>query len=361
MAYSIRYRLNALASVMTATSKNMSVGFTILRSSFEFPIIVLALIFFYLILFDQEQAKISLLFVGGAYISVGPFVLLSSLAAATVRAMGLDRLIGRALRKKPLVAVVGSAIVGSFAPFCSCGVIPLITAMLAAGAPLAPIMSFWIASPLMDTQIFVLTASVINFDFAMARVMAALGMGLMAGLITMFFARFGSFDNPLRKSLKHKYSCSDAVGEQSIIFDFWKFGDRKRIFATEFSATFLLLLKWLTLAFTLESLMVAFMNPDFIAIWLGEDSLLTIPLAALVGIPAYLNGYAAVPLIDRLLDMGMSQAGALTFLTAGAVTSIPAAVAVFAIVRKRIFFWYLTLALLLSMATGIVALTAWTS
>ncbi len=42
------------------------------------------------------------------------------------------------------------------------------------------------------------------------------------------------------------------------------------------------------------------------------------------------------------------------FLTAGAVTSIPAAVAVFALVKRPVFLWYLAVALAGSLASGTV-------
>ncbi len=42
----------------------------------------------------------------------------------------------------------------------------------------------------------------------------------------------------------------------------------------------------------------------------------------------------------------------MAFMTAGAVTSFPAAIAVFALVRRKVFAWYLTLALMGSLAAG---------
>jgi uncharacterized membrane protein YraQ (UPF0718 family) len=47
--------------------------------------------------------------------------------------------------------------------------------------------------------------------------------------------------------------------------------------------------------------------------------------AALVGVPAYLNGTAALPLAAGLIDEGMSPGAAMAFLVGGGVTSIPAA------------------------------------
>ena len=42
-------------------------------------------------------------------------------------------------------------LLGALAPFCSCEVIPFISALLAVGAPLSAVMAFWLASPLMDS------------------------------------------------------------------------------------------------------------------------------------------------------------------------------------------------------------------
>ena len=63
-------------------------------------------------------------------------------------------------------------------------------------------------------------------------------------------------------------------------------------------------------------------------------------LGALVGAPAYLNGYAAVPLIDALLTQGMAPGAAMSFVIAGGVSCIPAAIAVWALVKPRVFAAY---------------------
>jgi hypothetical protein len=71
-----------------------------------------------------------------------------------------------------------------------------------------------------------------------------------------------------------------------------------------------------------------------------------------VGVPAYLNGYAAIPTVSALIDMGMAPGAALTFMVAGGVTSIPAAMAVFALVKRPVFALYLVLGLTGSMLVG---------
>ena len=76
-------------------------------------------------------------------------------------------------------------------------------------------------------------------------------------------------------------------------------------------------------------------------------------IAAVVGAPAYLNGYAAVPLIDGLLTQGMSPGAAMSFAIAGGISSIPAAIAVWALVRPRVFAAYLGFAITGAVLAGI--------
>ncbi|MEO1025489.1 MAG: permease, partial [Pseudomonadota bacterium] len=76
-------------------------------------------------------------------------------------------------------------------------------------------------------------------------------------------------------------------------------------------------------------------------------------LGALVGAPAYLNGYAAVPLVDALLAQGMAAGAAMSFVLAGGVSSIPAAIAVWALVKPRVFAGYLGLAMVGALIAGV--------
>jgi hypothetical protein len=111
--------------------------------------------------------------------------------------------------------------------------------------------------------------------------------------------------------------------------------------------------KWLIVAFLLESVMLAYVPAEAIANLLGGDSVWAIPLAAIVGVPAYMNGFAAIPLMSGLMELGMAPGAAMAFMVAGGVSCIPAAIAVFALVRLPVFFWYLGMALVGSLAAGI--------
>jgi uncharacterized membrane protein YraQ (UPF0718 family) len=287
-----------------------------------------------------------------------PFFALAIAIAAYAKASNADALIAEAFNGHPLRATLLAALVGAVSPFCSCGVIPLIAALLGAGVPLAPVMAFWIASPIMDPEMFVLTAAGVGFDFALAKTLAAVAMGLFAGFGILAIQRFGGLSSPLRAGASGGCASACSTRKPEVEWKFWRESARIEAFKSEAGSIGLFLGKWLALAFFLESLMLAYVSSDWIAAYVGADNAFAIPLAAIIGMPSYLNGYAAIPLVSGLIEIGMTPGAALAFMTAGAVSSIPAAIAVWALVKKPVFALYLALGLAGSIITaGLYQLT----
>lgn len=102
----------------------------------------IALIFLALVLAAPPQAEASAWFTARAVLGVLPFFALSIALAAYAKASGAENLIARAFTGRPAVMVVMASLMGALSPFCSCGVIPVIAALLATGVPLAPVMAF---------------------------------------------------------------------------------------------------------------------------------------------------------------------------------------------------------------------------
>jgi uncharacterized protein len=305
-----------------------------------------------LALLDSQQLLPSVNFTLLSLWQMLPFFALAIAIAAVAKATSADSLIAAAFSGSPLRATLLAALVGAISPFCSCGVIPLIAAMLGAGVPLAPVMAFWIASPIMDPEMFVLTAAGIGFNFAVVKTIAAIVMGLLAGLSILAIQRFGGLESPLRGEVTSGCASSCSTEKPRVLWKFWQEPKRVDAFNQEAAGIGLFLGKWLTLAFFLESLMIAYVSSEWIASYVGADNPFAIPLAAVVGAPSYLNGYAAIPLISGLLEIGMTPGAAMAFITAGAVSSIPAAIAVWALVKKPVFALYLLLGLTGAMLSG---------
>lgn len=283
-----------------------------------------------------------------------PFLLLSVSIAAFASASDADSLIAKAFEGRTTRMIVTAALFGALSPFCSCGVIPIIAALLSMGVPLAPVMAFWLASPVMDPSMFLLTSSVLGVNFAIAKTLAAIGLGLFGGFGILWFGRLGLFADPLRDGVGNG-GCSASLVRtpKPVVWQFWQEPKRIETFRKSALKNLLFLGKWMTLAFVLEQVMLTFVPATWIATALGGDGLAPIAIATLVGVPAYLNGFAALPLVSGLLEQGMQPGAAIAFMVAGGVTCIPAAIAVFALVKRQVFMAYLAFALGGSFVAGL--------
>lgn len=311
-------------------------------------------LFVVLLFVDTAQVPETIYFVLQNLLQIAPFLGLAIGLAAYAKASGADGLIAHVFSGRLGIMIVAAALFGGLSPFCSCGVIPLIAALLSMGVPLPAVMAFWLASPVMDPSMFILTSATLGLTFAIAKTIAAVGIGLMGGYVTWGLQNAGLLQDPLREGIGNGGCGASSVrAPKAVVWKFWSDNARVQTMRREALSTSLFLGKWLTIAFFFESMMLAYVPADAIADVLGANSTWAIPMAVIVGVPAYLNGYAALPLVDGLIGMGVSPGAGMAFLVAGGVTSIPAAIAVFALVKRPLFLLYIGLALVGGLLSGL--------
>jgi uncharacterized membrane protein YraQ (UPF0718 family) len=74
----------------------------------------------------------------------------------------------------------------------------------------------------------------------------------------------------------------------------------------------------------------------WVAAVFGAGRAYSIPLAATLGLPLYINTEASLPLVRAMIDAGMSEGAALAFLITGAGTSFGAVAGALSIARWRV-------------------------
>lgn len=312
-----------------------------------------AAIFALLALLDPAQFGPVLQGTLEALAHTAPFILFAVLAIGYLKATGAEAVVAEAFKGRQTRMIFLAALLGGLAPFCSCEVIPFIAALLVAGVPLSAVMAFWLASPLMDPAMFLITSGTLGWDFAIAKTVSAVGLGLFGGFATMALARTPIFTDPLREVTQGGCGCGSPF-KGTPNWTFWRESKRVETFKTAAWDNFTFLAKWLFLAYLLENLMIRYVPAEMVSAVVGGEGAMPIILGALVGAPAYLNGYAAVPLVDALLTQGMSNGAAMSFMLAGGVSCIPAAIAVWALVKPRVFAAYLGFAFIGSVTAGLV-------
>ncbi|MEM6252523.1 MAG: permease [Cyanobacteria bacterium P01_D01_bin.156] len=320
--------------------------------------LTLVLIFIGVAILVPPQLSDSLGFTVKSLVHVAPFLLLSIGIAAYAQASGADNLIAKVFQGRISVMIVLASVFGAFSPFCSCGVIPLIAALLTMGVPVSAVMAFWLSSPLMDPSMFILTLGTLGLQFAIAKTVATVAIGLLGGFGTLALMNAGistaAFVNPLHEGVGNGGCGGSRVrNPKPVVWKFWPEAERRQKFWKGARTNAWFLGKWLALAFVLESLMLVYVPNAWIQTVAGNGGVGSVVGASLVGIPAYLNGYAALPLVEGLVNQGMAPGAGMAFLLAGGATSIPAMIAVFALARRPVFLAYLGFAFVGSVIAGL--------
>lgn len=299
-----------------------------------------------------EKALETLHFVLEGYVDVAPTIAIGLVLSAWVAASGVGTVTAKWFEGRPASTIVMASAIGSVTPVCGVTVLPLMTGFLAAGVPLAPIMAFWLSSPVTDPAMFAVTWAVLGPAFAIGKMVAAFVLGIIAGAGTAVLTNTSMVQRPLRVSRIAAGSERDTCAPADFSFRIWKEPVRMQVFRAELLSMARLIALCLTFAFAAEFLLRDLLPPHLLATYVGEDSIYAIPLAVMVGAPMYLDGYAALPLVRGLLDLGMSPGAAMAFLVSGGAVSIWGVMAVAVVLRPATIALFVTLAVIGSLAIG---------
>lgn len=225
--------------------------------------------------------------------------------------------------------------------------LPVVAALLAAGVPLAPVMVFLVSSPLVSPSAFIVTWGGLGPSLALGKIAAALTIGLVAGVVTDRLTKTGYLGRHVLK-LDEKDSqtpmpCSIASRSWSDVF---------KAFLDGIYGMTRMIGKYLLIALVLQVLLKRYIPTDWVEMVLGKSQAWSIVLASFIGVPLYINGISAVPVLKGLLQMGMDPGAVLAFLIAGPVMTVPSVVAVMALVRRQALYVYVSVGLLGAIVMG---------
>jgi len=351
-------------------------------------------------------------FILDSFIHFWPYLTITIPLAVFVKLSGASKYISRALGKKPLISIILATAVGAFSPFCSCGVIPVIASLLIGGVPLAPVMSFWIASPSMDPEIFFLSTASVGWKLSVWRLVATFILSLLSGLITHVCMEKGWLGEKILKENLSKSSAGPFTFLTRVFANLKAYFTRKQVSqnaglkfipgnhsgnfmnvaccsipykeqnfrplveprlqgkttcgstcqtpAVSFRKNMMdetwkaiwMVTKFMTLAFFINALIQMYVPQHSVSGLLGGEGFSSVVVASLIGIPFYTSNITALPLVSGLLELGMSEGAALAFLISGPITTLPAMAAVRGLVSRRIFTLYLAFAIIGSILFG---------
>ena len=263
-----------------------------------------------------------------------PYLVLGILMTTLVKFyLSRERLAGFFNERAGSISILLAALIGAASPLGSYVVIPLSAALLAAGVPLPPLMALMVASPLINPNLFLLTMGAMGWEMALARTVAAVLLGVLSGYFTQWFLQ-GTGSSPLLL-LRDRRTFTLGLEEPNT-----KHRSPRDFFRELYRMT-RYVSKYFFLAVLMAAAIKILINPGFILRLFGDNLFLSVVLTTAAGVPFYVCGGAAIPVVQSLAELGMSKGAVLAFFISGPVTKVSNLVILGAAFKSRLLAWYL--------------------
>jgi uncharacterized membrane protein YraQ (UPF0718 family) len=255
-----------------------------------------------------------------------PYLFLSVLVTVLLKVYVDSEKISSFLRRYRRGGVITATAAAVGTPLCSCGTTAIVLGMMASTMPWAPIVAFMVASPLTSPEELIYSAGLFGWPFALTFFGASIVLGLAAGVVTDVLERRGFLAGQARLTApccSAAKACAVRINRSRMVIpEFFKTG--KRLMIMFFGFAFV--------GYLINGLIPS----EWVTAVFGRGNTYSVPLAATLGLPFYVNTEASLPLVRAMLDAGMSSGSALAFLITGAGTSIGAVAGALTIARWRV-------------------------
>jgi len=264
--------------------------------------------------------------VWGTFLANWPYLAFSVVVTSFLRVFVDQKRIAAFLQRYRRGGVLTATAAAVGTPLCSCGTTALVLGMMASTMPWAPIVAFMVASPLTSPEELIYSAGLFGWPFALTFFGASILLGIGGGAAAEILETKGW----LAQQARFIQSCctgrKPAQAEQRkprLLFD-ELLSTGGRLLVMFFGFAFV--------GYVLNGLIPA----GWVQAIFGSGNRFSVPVAATLGLPLYLNSEGSLPLIRTFMDAGMTPGAALAFLITGAGTSIGAVAGALTIARWRV-------------------------
>jgi uncharacterized protein len=288
-----------------------------------------------------------------------PILLFGILVAAAIAVYGNPEKIKMRLSNRATTSVFVTVAFGAFTPFCACGTMAVVVAMLSTAIPWSAIMAFLTSSPLMGPDEFILISGIISPRFALALTAASVGIGLFSGFITHLIEKRTRFlDGQIRFAKPAPMIEEDEAELTDVRQRQWAKPDKykiKELFRYLYDIGVKQVLLYFSIFVIVGYLINRFVPTEWITSLLGNENPLAVPVMALVGLPLYFTGPSSIPIVQALMESGAGTGALLAFMITGPGTSAGVIAGIATIMKRRAIFLYLIYMLTGAIVTGYLA------
>lgn len=342
----------------------------------------------------MEKFVIEILLSIWHYLSADWLVLLLGITLAVTMNVYVDsNKLRNMLMKRSGASIPGAVLFGALTPLCACGTMAVLLSMFVTAMPWGPVMAFLISSPLSSPSEYMFETAFVGSKFATAVLITSVALGLIAGFLANLLEKKTSFfkdqfrlakensescctvnsddadtleccrkkDKPFancctpnkemvvknlatlklkKAAIKNQACCTEKTSEKNHIGFIQKYKLDK--LAREFVNIGLKKILFYFVIFIAIGKIVEMIIPQsFIMTLFSADKAYSIPLAATIGLPLYLNDSSALPLLKSFINSGAGQGVVLAFIITGKATGVPVIVGMSTFIKKRAMLFYI--------------------
>ncbi|HED4331686.1 TPA: organoarsenical efflux permease ArsP [Campylobacter coli] len=253
---------------------------------------------------------------------------------------------------------------GALTPFCSCSTIPLLRAFLEAKVKLSVCLAYLFTSPLINPIIFSMLSIAFGLKLSLTYVVFLV---FLIFIVSFVFSKFKeeSFlkhipkntksniftqttHNPSNFIFKQKSCCANTQDKpKNITINY------KELFK-ESLKNYKKLLPYIVVAVFIGAFIHGFIPQEILQKYLNGNEILSIVLAAFLGIFLYLRVETIIPIGLALLEMGISQGVIMSFLIAGAGCSLPELVLLKQMFKMKFLLLFISIILSIAISFGML-------
>lgn len=253
-------------------------------------------------------------------------------------------------RKNKFLSAGCGALLGAVTPFCSCSTIPLFVGFIKSKAPFSTSVAFLLSSPILNPAILTLVGAFFGIKSA-----------VLYGLCTFFFAvSFGLLLERLGYE-KEIYDVTISGGKDKTLI--WSdltgtLGCKIRTVLITAAANSIQLLRkvfpYLMLGTVIGAMIHGFLPVSMVQKISEIPGWLSIPAAAIVGIPLYLRTETIIPMATVLQSVGLGPGVLVSLMIGGGGASIPEVSLLSSIFTKKMLTAFLASVFIVACATGFI-------
>jgi len=237
-----------------------------------------------------------------------------------------------------------AAIIGIISPLGSYVIIPLSVGLVLTGIPLHTVTALLISSPLINPNLFLLTSGAFGYPMALARTISAFLIGVITAYLILWLTKKGFIST--KNSVRDSKSFSTINGDSTNEFN-WKYFLKETLKMSKYVGKYFMLSIFL-------AAIIKILFSNGVTLRFTDNNFLSVLLSTSAGIPFYMCGGAAIPIVQQLADLGLSKGAALSFFISGPITRLSNIILLGSLYHKRFLVIYFGTGIACALIIGLI-------